>query len=167
MDTNTRCIQREMIKDPDVLEYVVFCIENLAIKLNVSTKCIYRDLTEKGDILHSYIIPAYGPLHTQGKDYILEDIQDVLRENGVELSKTPMEQTNMTANPILLQMKYARVIAHFAKEVGLSLDDALDFFYKSQLYPLLHEGISSMHCMSDLYLAEDLEMEYNGNRSWE
>ena len=37
----------------------------------------------------------------------------------------------MTANPILLQKKYSRVIECFAKQQGLSLDAALDFFYHS------------------------------------
>ena len=40
----------------------------------------------------------------------------------------------MTANPILLQKKYSRVIECFAKQQGLSLDAALDFFYHSQVY---------------------------------
>ena len=66
----------------------------------------------------------------------------------------------MNANPILLQKKYARVIALFAEHTGLSLDDALAFFYNSALYPLLREGVSDLHCMSDAYLAEELEMEY-------
>ena len=35
----------------------------------------------------------------------------------------------MTANPILLQKKYARVIECFAKQQGLSLDEALGLFY--------------------------------------
>ena len=64
----------------------------------------------------------------------------------------------MTANPILLQKKYSRVIACFAKRQGLSLDAALDFFYHSQLYQLLRDGVSDMHCMSDAYLAEELEL---------
>ena len=66
----------------------------------------------------------------------------------------------MTANPILLQKKYARVIECFAKQQGLSLDAALDFFYHSQVYQLLRDGVSDMHCMSDAYLAEELEQEY-------
>lgn len=66
----------------------------------------------------------------------------------------------MNASPILLQKKYARVIQCFANRSGLSLDDALDFFYRSQLYPLLSDGVSDMHCMSDQYLAEELETEY-------
>ena len=67
----------------------------------------------------------------------------------------------MNANPILLQMKYARVVNLFAKESGMSLDEALAFFYHSNLYQLVREGISDMHCMSDLYLVEDLKEEYN------
>ena len=34
----------------------------------------------------------------------------------------------MNANPILLQKKYARVVALFAEENYLTLDDALAFF---------------------------------------
>lgn len=41
----------------------------------------------------------------------------------------------MNANPILLQKKYTRVIACFAKKAQLPLDTALDFFYRSELYP--------------------------------
>lgn len=66
----------------------------------------------------------------------------------------------MNANPILLQKKYSRVIEKFAEKAGLSLDAALNFFYHSNVYPLVHEGVSDMHCMSDEYLAEELEMEY-------
>lgn len=66
----------------------------------------------------------------------------------------------MTANPILLQKKYARVVACFAKKAGISLDEALDFFYRSKTYELMSEGVSDMHCMSDTYLADDLETEY-------
>ena len=66
----------------------------------------------------------------------------------------------MTANPILLQKKYSRVIECFAKQQGLSLDAALDFFYHSQVYQLIRDGVSDMHCMSDVYLADELEQEY-------
>ena len=69
----------------------------------------------------------------------------------------------MTANPILLQKKYSRVIECFAKQQGLSLDAALEFFYHSQVYQLIREGVSDMHRMSDEYLAEELEQEYAEN----
>lgn len=70
----------------------------------------------------------------------------------------------MTANPILLQKKYARVICRFAEKAGVSLDEALAFFYRSDVYTLVSEGVSDMQCMSDEYLAEDLEIEYQAKR---
>lgn len=65
----------------------------------------------------------------------------------------------MRANPILLQMKYARVVARFAERMNLPLTDALDFFYHSETYRLMRDGVADMHCMSDIYLAEELEEE--------
>ena len=66
----------------------------------------------------------------------------------------------MTANSILLQKKYSRVIEYFARQQVISLDAALDFFYHSQIYQLIRDGVSDMHCMSDAYLAEELKQEY-------
>lgn len=71
----------------------------------------------------------------------------------------------MNANPVLLQKKYARVIECFAQKAGISLDAALDFFYGSQVYPLLRDGVSDLHCMSDEYLAEDLYLEYQTRKN--
>lgn len=66
----------------------------------------------------------------------------------------------MNANPVLLQKKYSRIIEMFAEQAGLTLDEALGFFYHSLLYQLLKDGLSDLHCMSDGYLAEDLKEEY-------
>lgn len=63
----------------------------------------------------------------------------------------------MNANPILLQKKYVHVIECFANKAGISLNCALDFFYNSDVYQLMHDGISDMHTMSDEYLAYDLQ----------
>lgn len=71
----------------------------------------------------------------------------------------------MNANPILLQKKYSRVIECFAQKTGISLNRALDFFYRSELCRLVHEGVSDMHCMSDEYLADELKMEYDENNN--
>ena len=68
----------------------------------------------------------------------------------------------MTANPILLQKKYTRIIELFSEKENLSLDDALSFFYHSTVYRLISEGVSDLHCMSDEYLAEELISEYKG-----
>lgn len=66
----------------------------------------------------------------------------------------------MNAHPVLLQKKYTRVISLFASENGLSLDEALDFFYQSEIGQLIREGVSDLHCMSDAYLSQELRDEY-------
>ena len=66
----------------------------------------------------------------------------------------------MTANKNLLRMKFARVIEAYAERSGCSLDEALDRFYRSNVYVEMRDGVSDMHCMSDSYLADELEMEY-------
>lgn len=65
----------------------------------------------------------------------------------------------MLANPILLQKKYARIIEAFAERADLSLPDALSFFFHSMTYKLMSEGVSDIHCRSDLYLADELQNE--------
>jgi hypothetical protein len=65
----------------------------------------------------------------------------------------------MNANPVLLQMKYARVVSLFAEKERVSLDRALELFYHSGLYQLVKNGVSDMHCMSDEYLVEELQEE--------
>ena len=66
----------------------------------------------------------------------------------------------MTAHPVLLQKKYARIVQDFAEKENLSIEKALDFFYSSEVYQLMSKGISDMHGRSDFYLVEDLEEEY-------
>lgn len=73
------------IQNKDELEFAVFCIENTAIKLGRDAEDIYRALTEQSDILNSYIVANYEILHTQSKDYIINDILEVMREEGINI----------------------------------------------------------------------------------
>ena len=73
------------ITNIDELEFAVFCIENIAIRLGKNAEEIYQMLTEKSNILSSYIIPEYEMLHTQSKDYIVDDIISLMKERGMQL----------------------------------------------------------------------------------
>lgn len=65
----------------------------------------------------------------------------------------------MEANKTILQMKYARVVALFAELSGMQLEEALGFFYDSDTYQLMSEGVADLHCRSDEYLADELMLE--------
>ena len=67
------------------LEFAIFCIENIASALNTDAEKVYSALTEQTDILKEYILPEYDVLHTQSKEYIVEDIINVIKESGVKL----------------------------------------------------------------------------------
>jgi hypothetical protein len=67
----------------------------------------------------------------------------------------------MTANRLLLQHKYVRVIQQFSAQTGVSLREALECFYLSNAHYEIEQGISDMHCRSDGYLAEELTLEMN------
>ena len=69
----------------------------------------------------------------------------------------------MLADKIVLQMKYARIVRLFADKLQIKYDDALAFFYDSETYKLISNGVADMHCLSDEYLADELLMEWKGN----
>ena len=71
----------------------------------------------------------------------------------------------MQADKTLLQMKYARVVAMFAEQQNIHMEDALDFFYHSETYQELREGIADLHCRSDQYVADELTLEYRDSRA--
>ena len=74
----------EKIKNANELEFAVFCIENVAAKLGVNAECVYQAFIEKSDILNSNIVPEYEEMHTQSREYIVDDLIDVIKERGVE-----------------------------------------------------------------------------------
>jgi hypothetical protein len=65
----------------------------------------------------------------------------------------------MTANRTLVAHKCAGVIKTYSEFAGVPLREAFDVFYRSNLYLEIRFGISDMHCRSDGYLAEELQLE--------
>ena len=74
------CVNRLQDKE---LEFAIFCIENVAIFLKRDAQDVYKMLTEESNILYDYIVPEYDMLHTQSKEYIVNDIIDFMKERGV------------------------------------------------------------------------------------
>ncbi len=70
--------------DCNCLEFVLYCVENLADEVGKDTVEVY-DMLKKSGVLYDYIIPLYGILHTQGRDYIVEDLRSVLQKKGIVL----------------------------------------------------------------------------------
>ncbi|MDR0378584.1 MAG: DUF3791 domain-containing protein [Candidatus Accumulibacter sp.] len=67
----------------------------------------------------------------------------------------------MNADKHVLIYKHAGVIQEYAAHANVPLRSAFDAYYKSNLYKEIRDGISDMHCRSDGYLAEELQLETN------
>lgn len=68
--------------DKKELEFCVFLINILAERLGLPTSEKYKKLNDS-QILDEYVIPFYDALHTLGEDYLIHDITDMMREQGV------------------------------------------------------------------------------------
>ncbi len=73
-----------MFKEKE-LEFTIFIIHSLAESWETSPAEVYKILNSTG-ILDKYIIACYDVLHTLGKEYLVEDITEYVKEKGVCLS---------------------------------------------------------------------------------
>ena len=62
-------------------EFAVFCIENTAKRLNKGGVEVFRELMQSGGIEH-FIYPSFPTLHTQSKEYIVEEVMEYIRQHN-------------------------------------------------------------------------------------
>ena len=60
------------------LDFITFCVGRLADALRKSVSQVYSALRSSG-VLDDYIVPCYDALHTFCKDYLVEELTEVLR----------------------------------------------------------------------------------------
>lgn len=63
------------------LDFITYCVGNLADRLKMSASKVYKMLCST-DVLDGYIIPCYDVLHTFNKDYIMDDLIELLKKRG-------------------------------------------------------------------------------------
>ncbi len=66
------------------LEFSIFIIHSMAERWGCSPAHVYHVLSETG-ILDDYVIRCYDTLHTLGREYLVEDISDFVKEKGAVL----------------------------------------------------------------------------------
>ena len=66
--------------DKKVNDFIVFCIENYKVYKNINGKEVY-DLFEKYGVLQ-YLEDGYDVLHTQGDKWLMNDIDELLKNRG-------------------------------------------------------------------------------------
>ena len=66
----------------DSMEFVVYMIHACADRWNLPPSAVYRSM-KRADCISGYLTPHYEVLHTQGTDYVVEDIRQYLQNRGV------------------------------------------------------------------------------------
>lgn len=66
------------------LTFVVFILHALGQHWNMTTPEVYEILNTTG-ILDDYIIKCYDVLHALGKEYLVEDITELVRKKGIDV----------------------------------------------------------------------------------
>lgn len=70
--------------DKRIVEFVTFAIGSVAEQLGKSPAEIYK-LFKQTDIINGYLVPAYDVLHTFGRQYLTNDLLELMEEKGVKL----------------------------------------------------------------------------------
>ena len=68
-------------KELDFAVYLIHCLAEAWGKLPAE---VYKILNSSG-ILDHYIFPCYNTLHTLGREYLVEDITEFVREKGIQI----------------------------------------------------------------------------------
>ena len=67
-------------------EFVVFCIENTALRLGVSGAELYQ-VFKRLEAIRLFLYPSYPTLHTQSKNYIVDEALEYLRQHDPDFMK--------------------------------------------------------------------------------
>lgn len=66
------------------LTFVIYILHALGQHWNMTTPEVYDILNSTG-ILDDYIIKCYDVLHALGKEFLVEDITEFVREKGIDV----------------------------------------------------------------------------------
>ena len=66
------------------MAFVVYIIHCCADRWGVSPAAVYRRLKESGCI-DAYLVAHYGVLHTQSSAYVVDDVEQYLKNRGIPM----------------------------------------------------------------------------------
>ena len=65
----------------EVMEFIVYMIHACSRKWGQSPAMVYRRMSE-GNCIGNYLVPHYEVLHTQGTQFVVEDIEEYIGASG-------------------------------------------------------------------------------------
>ena len=113
------------------LEFSTFIFYSLSDSWNTSLADVYKVLNSSG-ILDGYIIEAYDVLHTLGKEYLIEDITELVNDRGVHIESKIHENTDKVQKLYKRELEN-KIICNIASMKPCELRKAMDIYYCSNV----------------------------------
>ena len=142
-------------KKQDIAYFISFCIEQYKNEKKITGETASQILYEYGVL--SYLYEHYEVLHTQSRQWILEDIEEF-----IELRKTK-KIMNLEINQdnlyLLLPGKIAWMTEMLMEDKDVSIVDAIREIYSSATYKKLETESSKIWHLGPVALYEKLSEE--------
>lgn len=80
-----------MTQNQRATEFAVFCIENTAARLNRTGYDVFCEL-QRTDGIEKFLFPSYPALHTQSKEYIVDEVLQYIRQHNPDFCPAASER---------------------------------------------------------------------------
>ena len=152
----------------DIAYFLSFCIEQYKVAKSLTGNEAMTLLS--GYSVLEYLEEHYEALHTQSRQWLVEEIDDFIRERdkvcevlsvannfevaGQSLAKLEVTQSNLH---LLLPSKVSRIANMLAEDNGISIVDAMKLLYSSELYARLENESTKAWHLGPVALYEDFQ----------
>lgn len=113
------------------LTFSTFIFYSLSDSWNTSPAEVYKVLNSSG-ILDGYIIKGYDVLHTLGKEYLVEDITDLVNDRGFHMESVISENADKVQKIYKHELEN-KIICNIASMKPCKLRKAMDIYYSSNV----------------------------------
>lgn len=141
------CTEKELI-------FSTFILYSLSDAWNKTPADVYKVLNSTG-VLDGYIIEAYDVLHTLGKQYLVEDVTELIKEKGIELSLHEADDKDRILG-IYKQELENDIIHNISEMKNIGLRKAMDLYYSSNVANKVAMMKESIDTMAAKKLAKDV-----------
>ena len=154
----------------DIAYFLSFCIEQYKVAKSLTGNEAMTLLS--GYSVLEYLEEHYEALHTQSRQWLVEEIDDFIRERdkdcevlsvannfevaGQSLAKLEVTQYNLH---LLLPSKVSRMANMLAEDNGISIVDAMKLLYSSELYARLENESTKAWHLGPVALYQDFKAE--------
>lgn len=136
------------------LTFSTFILYSLSDAWNKTPADVYKVLNSTG-VLDGYIIKAYDVLHTLGKQYLVEDITELVKEKGIELSLHEAYGEDKILG--IYKQELENDIIHNISEIkNIGIRKAMDIYYSSNVANKIARMKEAVDTMDAKQLAKDV-----------